>query len=258
MKIPSNFYSIYIPSALSNLDLENSEKEILIDFLNRFKPIYAQIKRIENEHKSTDKADLIYEQATPTSAKMFILQILTYLLIMAAAALDTEFPEDNRFFNQEFLQSKPLIASQLDQYKRYIEEIKPKLSEVPLDFQDHAIYYSKELEKIYEKIWNLLQMVVFESIMKKPSIPITPEPKEAVSKKQLKKLVEGNVDYSMKKVDDVLNAEGKHRNANMKDLNITQKKKLMYYHMKPDWKYKKEILPIKLLSMNSKNKHQFN
>ena len=225
-KIPADFYTMDLQSSLSNIELTSSEKEVIIDFLNRFRPVFAEIKDLENELKADEKLELIYEQATPTSAKMFILQILTYLLIMAASVLDLELPEDNSFFNTRFLETQPLISSQLEQYKRYIEEIKPKLSAIPLDFQDHAVYYSKELEVIYAKVWNILQMVVFESVMKKPSIPIAPEPKEDESKKKLKKLVEINLDYSIKKVDDVLNAENKQRNVNMKDLNVTQKKML--------------------------------
>ncbi|NHI94861.1 MAG: hypothetical protein EAX96_20400 [Candidatus Lokiarchaeota archaeon] len=227
-KIPANFYSMDLKSSLSHVNLTETEKNVLIEFLEKFRLIYSELKELENEQRIEKTIENFYEGVVPNTGKMFILQVISSLLILAALILDIDFMNSNPFFNPEFLKSQPGFLAQLERYK---EELNSKLSPIPLELEDHITYYSHELQSIYNKVWTeLLQLVMFESIMKEPgvTIPITPETKDQgdISKNQLKRIVESYKDYSMKKVDDVLNSEGKQRNTNMKDLNITQKKML--------------------------------
>ncbi|MHA1784250.1 MAG: hypothetical protein ACTSVY_11825 [Candidatus Helarchaeota archaeon] len=225
-KIPAFFYKFDLKSSISEINLADSEKEILLELMNRFQPIYAELKELENENRIEQTIENFYEGIVPNTAKMFILQVISSLLILASLILDIEFLNVNPFFSPGFLKSHPNFLSQLEHYKN---ELNSKLSPIPQDLEDFISYNLKEIEVIYNKIWTeLLQLVMFESIMKEPSVNLKRivESKESteLNKKKLKKLIENFKDYSKKKLKDVLNDENIQRNTNIKDFNITQKK----------------------------------
>jgi len=225
-KIPSFFYGFDVVNAVSDFNLSDIEKDILIELMKRFQPVYKELKELENEERIEKKFESFYEGIVPNNAKMFVLQVISSLLILAALILDIDFMESNPFFTPQFLASHPTFQSQMEMYKIKLHET---LTPPSQDFIDFVSAYSKEIPAIYTKIWTeLMQLVMFISLMKEPSVQLKSmsesKDKEAEMKKKLEKLVESFQDYSKKKLNQVIDEEGQQRNSIVKNLNVTQKK----------------------------------
>ena len=227
-KIPSYFYGFDVVNAISDFNLSDIEKDILIELMNRFQPLYTELKELENEERIEKTFESFYEGIVPNNAKMFVLQVISSLLILAALILDIDFMESNPFFTPQFLASHPSFQSQMERYKnKLLETITPPSQ----DFEDYVSAYTKEIQTIYTKIWTeLLQLVMFESLMKGTSSQLKSmsetKDKEEEMKKNLEKLVERFQDYTKKKLNEVMDDEGQQRNSIVKNLNVTQKKVL--------------------------------
>ena len=214
-RIPSYFYGFDILNAVSDFNLTDIEQDILVELMEKFRPIYAELKEIENEKRSEK---ITIEGIVPNNAKMFVLQVVSSLLMIAAAILDIDFTDSNQ-----------IIQKQVSYYKNSKKNILMTLRHPSQEFIDFISAYSKEIPVIYTKIWTeLSNSMMFESLMKEQSVQIQGESETkdetAELKKNLEKLVESFQDYSKKKLNQVMDEEGQQRNSIVKTLNVTQKK----------------------------------
>ncbi|MFX0140777.1 MAG: hypothetical protein ACFFDN_44475, partial [Candidatus Hodarchaeota archaeon] len=190
--LPAYYYTMNIESLIDSLNLDTDEKDILKEGLIRFQSAYRVLKEKEKERKISKIESSLYEGIVPTDHKMFILQFISSLLIIATLLFDFGFS-----MLPDFLKNNQQLFFILQNYSN---ELQTNLKIEDPDMNNWINENIKSISNLYQKIWNeLMQAIVMASIIKEPSMKIMNKFEET-KKEDLKFKIEKFRNYKKGKI----------------------------------------------------------
>ncbi len=190
--LPSFYYTLNIESLIDSLNLDSDEKGILKEGLIRLQNAYRQLKNLEKDRKISKIESSLYEGIVPNDYKMFNLQFISSILIIAALLFDFGFS-----MLPDFLKNNQQLFFILQNYSN---ELRDNLKIDDLDMNNWINENIKSISNIYQKIWNeLMQAIVLKSIIQEPSMKIM-DKFEETKEEDLKVKVEKFRNYKKQKI----------------------------------------------------------
>ncbi|MFX1451544.1 MAG: hypothetical protein ACFFCM_11915 [Promethearchaeota archaeon] len=163
--LPSYYYTLNIESLVDSLNLDVNEKGILKEGLIRFQSAYRELKNLERERKISKIETSVYEGLVPNNYKLFILQFISSILIIAALLFDFGFS-----MLPDFLKNNQQLFFIL---QNYANELQTNLKIEDTEMNNWISEKIKTIGIIYQKIWNeLMQSIVMATVIKEPSMKI--------------------------------------------------------------------------------------
>ncbi|MHA1146155.1 MAG: hypothetical protein ACTSRW_15570 [Candidatus Helarchaeota archaeon] len=187
--IPSTYYKMDIDNVIDKLEfLSGDKKNLLSELLERFQPIYALLKKLENEHVIELDVEKFHQGIIPTDLEMLLLQIISSLFILFIIIHDVDF---YAAFGPKFLDRNSLLLKNLEDYGT---ELKLKLPPPEKEMVGWIESNSERITGLFEAIWmQLLQKIIFASMVNEPlqSLSVIESAKQS-KRLNLQKVVKSN------------------------------------------------------------------
>ncbi|MFX0140437.1 MAG: hypothetical protein ACFFDN_42755 [Candidatus Hodarchaeota archaeon] len=206
--IPSTYYITDIQSILKGLKIPKFD--VCFQLLFKLKPFYAKIKELEQKGKEFQMPVRIF----PLGSEIFLLQFLGSLLVLAAIIFHPHIK-----FYESLSQDLPF------DFEKYNSIIRTHIPEISDDIKAWITQNSKEINEIYEFVWNNLYRKFFRSILKESSLTIINGYKASQDEKikeHIQTLKAQNLFYgkvNLNKMDDLIDYERNIRQRLYKGLN---------------------------------------
>ncbi|MFX1451223.1 MAG: hypothetical protein ACFFCM_10300, partial [Promethearchaeota archaeon] len=206
--IPSTYYITDIESILKSLKMP--QMDVSFKLLFKLKPYYAKIKELEQKEKELQYLGRIFS----LSSELFLLQFVSSLLLFAAVIF---YPHIEYYDNLK--QDLPI------DFERYNSIIQTHISEISEEVKKWVIQNSKEINEIFEFVWNNLSKKFLKSMLKESSLAIIngykaskdEELREHIQKLKAQNLIYGKI--NLKNIDDLIKYERDIRQKLYKSLN---------------------------------------
>ncbi|MHA1651810.1 MAG: hypothetical protein ACTSYB_16580 [Candidatus Helarchaeota archaeon] len=166
--IPSIFYKTNIDSMVNSLNLSYEDTQLLMQLIDKFQPIYSEIKGYQREllkEANTEAFEEIYSTIIPLNRKMLILQFIISILLWNAVFFYKYIP----FFSKLEENKLPI-----ENYKLYIARMK-----VLMKYKEDGatinwlMENSESIGQLYDKIWNeFYKDFFFSSVLREPMMKV--------------------------------------------------------------------------------------